>query len=112
MAGTLFGIGSPTLPAQSVPWGLGSFGTQQPLQGVPIQLQQPQALQHYQLQQIQQLLQVLPQQIQQLQQWIQVVPQQVAQIVHQLLLQTAGQSPLQSSVLGMPYQMIPSPPGT
>jgi hypothetical protein len=130
MAGTLFGIGSPTLPAQPAAWGLGPIGV--PLQSVPIQLQQLQALQHYQLQQIQQLLQVLPQQIQQVQQLIQLVPQQVAQLVHQVLLQTqisasgsgigtplvgpwasypGAQSALQSPILGIPYQTMPGSPG-
>ena len=118
---------------QPAPWGLGPFGVQQPLQGVPIQLQQLQTLQHIQLQQIQQLLQVLPQQIQQLQQSIQFVPQQVAQLVQQVLAQgqisapgsaigpsfgagpwatyLSGQSALQSPVLGMPYQTMHSQPG-
>ena len=69
-------------------------------------------LQHYQLQQIQQLLQILPQQIQQLQQWIQFLPQQVAGLVQQALAQnqvsmaSPGFAGLQSSAIGLPYQTL------
>jgi hypothetical protein len=101
-AGTTFGLGNPTnysIPA--VPWGVAPytspFSSQpvagyginpgQPLQQVlqllhivPQQLQQLQFLQQQHSQQLQLLLQILPAQLQQLQQLIQVVPQQVQQL--------------------------------
>jgi hypothetical protein len=53
------------------------------LQIVPQQLQQLQMLQQHQLMQLQQLLQLVPAQLQQLQQLIQVVPQQVQHLQQQ-----------------------------
>jgi hypothetical protein len=112
LTGTTFGIGT---PGTYVPWGLSPYNqgfgiqslAQQPylqpfanqasggygftapphlqqvvqlLQIVPQQLQQVQALQQQQLIQLQQLLQILPAQLQQLQQLVQFVPQQVHQL--------------------------------
>ncbi len=99
MAGSAFGIGTPmTQPnLPSVPWGtqlygqplsFAPYGLQQPialqqiaqlLQVVPQQLQHLQQLQYVQLQQIQQLLQVIPAQLAHIQQLIQFVPQQIQQ---------------------------------
>jgi ABC-type transporter Mla subunit MlaD len=91
MAGTMFGIGtSPTYPLAATSWGLSPFVAypgqgagvqswqqlQQLLQIVPQQLQQVQALQQQQLLYVQQLLQIVPAQLQQLQQLIQILPQQ------------------------------------
>ena len=110
--GTTFGIGTPTtFPSQAISWGLpyggqalggqqfpqfgqlgqpfpaqsiagNALGGAQPLQQilqllqiVPQQLQQLQALQQHQLLQLQQLSQFVPAQLQQLQQLIQVLPQ-------------------------------------
>jgi len=108
--GTTFGIGTPTtFPSQAISWGLpygggqafggqqfpqfsqpfsaqsiagNGIGAAQPLQQilqlvqiVPQQLQQLQALQQQQLLQLQQLSQFVPAQLQQLQQLIQVLPQ-------------------------------------
>jgi hypothetical protein len=106
--GTTFGIGTPTtFPSQAISWGLpyggqqfpqfsqpfsaqsfpgNSIGGAQPLQQilqllqiVPQQLQQLQALQQQQLLQLQQLSQFVPAQLQQLQQLIQVPPQYLQQ---------------------------------
>ncbi len=91
MAGTMFGIGTPTTyPISPAPWGLSPYGAYagqgaalqpwqqitQLLQIVPQQLQQVQALQQQQLLYLQQLLQIVPAQLQQLQQLIQSLPQQ------------------------------------
>jgi hypothetical protein len=91
MAGTMFGIGTPTTyPIGSPSWGFTPYGAyagpgtgvqswQQLLQLaqiVPQQLQQVQALQQQQLVYLQQLLQVVPVQLQQLQQLIQTLTQQ------------------------------------
>lgn len=105
VAGTTFGLGYPTnysVPAQS--WGISPytspFSSQtiagyginpgQPLQQVlqllhivPQQLQQLQFLQQQQSQQLQLLLQILPAQLQQLQQLVQVVPQQLQHLQQQ-----------------------------
>ena len=108
LAGTTFGIGTPTTyPVAPVFWGqspyagqgfgmqsvptqpyFGSYGIgaqplPQLLQTVAQQLQQVQLLQQQQLFQVQQLLQVVPAQLQQLQQLIQIVPQQVHQLQQQ-----------------------------
>ena len=106
MAGSMFGLGSPiTYPtSQASPFGLSPYGpftvsgglftSQQPygqplqqilqiLQIVPQQLQhlqQLQFVQQQQLQHVQQLLQVVPAQLAQLQQLIQFVPQQIQQM--------------------------------
>jgi hypothetical protein len=104
LAGTAFGIGAPTiypmpqnlwgfspytaqgLGAQALgqqPYGIGTPPMQQItqlLQIVPQQLQQMQLLQQQQLLHLQQLLQLLPAQLQQLQQLIQLLPQQVQQL--------------------------------
>jgi hypothetical protein len=94
MAGTIYGIGTPTsYPVAQPSWGLSPYvaypgqgsGVQpwqqqqllQLVQIVPQQLQQLQALQQQQLLLVQQLLQVVPAQLQQLQQLIQVLPQQI-----------------------------------
>ena len=111
--GTTFGIGTPTtFPSQAISWGLpyggqalggqqfpqfsqpfsaqsiagNAIGGAQPLQQilqllqiVPQQLQQLQALQQHQLLQLQQLSQFVPAQLQQLQQLIQVLPQHLQQ---------------------------------
>jgi hypothetical protein len=115
LAGTTFGIGTPTtFPGSASPWGFSPYtgqapGTQpflqqqqqygqpfsnqsiagfgigaaQPLQQilqvlqiVPQQLQQLHVLQQQQLIQLQQLLQLIPAQLQQLQQLIQIAPHQ------------------------------------
>jgi hypothetical protein len=69
---------------------------QQLLQIVPQQLQQLQHLQQVQLQhlqQLQQFVQIVPQQLQQIQQLIQFVPQQIQQLQQQLQAQQSfGQS--------------------
>src|SRR5437667_4506511 len=92
LAGTAFGIGTPTTyPAPQNAWGsgFGSYGINtvsplqqiaQLLQSVPQQLQQVQQLQQQQLLYLQQLLQLVPAQLQQLQQLIQVAPQQFQQL--------------------------------
>ena len=60
-----------------------------------------------QIQQVQQLLQIVPQQIQQLQQAIQFLPQHVAQIVVQTLIQSQTNVPaLGLSGIGFPFQQI------
>ena len=115
VAGTPFGLGAPTNYSPSAPWGLSPYASQglgfqplaqqpyiQPLSGqsipgygisggqplqqilqvlqiVPQQLQQLQFIQQQQSFQLQLLLQILPAQLQQLQQLIQVVPQQQLQ---------------------------------
>ena len=112
MTGSAFGFGSPISPityhtSQSIPFGLspqwpfalgGNASTQpqqygppvqqifQILQMVPHQLQQLQQLQYaqqQQLQYVQQLLQTVPAQLAQLQQMIQIVPQQIQQLQQQ-----------------------------
>lgn len=109
MTGSAFGFGSPiTYPtSQPIPFGLvpqwpfalsGAPSTPpqhygQPLQQVfqilqmvPQQLQQLQQLQYaqqQQLQHVQQLLQAVPAQLAQLQQLIQIVPQQIQQLQQQ-----------------------------
>ena len=115
-AGTAFGIGTPTIyPVLQNPWGFSPYASQafggqwsnpsigasygvspygigavsplqqiaQLLQIVPQQLQQVQLLQQQQLVHLQQLLQLVPAQLQQLQQLIQVVPQQIQQLQQQ-----------------------------
>jgi hypothetical protein len=107
--GTTFGIGTPTLyPVPQNLWGVqtlsnpffgGSYGIApygigtapslllqqiaQLLQIVPQQLQQVQLLQQQQLLHLQQLLQWVPAQLQQLQQLLQIAPQQVQQLQQQ-----------------------------
>jgi hypothetical protein len=86
MAGTMFGIGTPTTyPISPAPWGLSPYGgyavqaaglqpwqqITQLVQIVPQQLQQIHALQQQQLLYLQQLLQIVPAQLQQLQQQVQ-----------------------------------------
>jgi hypothetical protein len=111
--GTAFGIGMPaTLPVSQNPWSVSPFAAQgyggsygigpfsgtvpslqqltQLLQIVPQQLQQLQVLQQQQLVQLQQLLQLLPAQLQQLQQLIQVVPHQIQQLQQQWQPLTSG----------------------
>jgi len=104
VAGTTFGIGTPTaFPVPAISGGVFPYagqapgvqpfpqlGTAQPLQQilqflqvVPQQLQQLQVLQQQQLLHIQQLLQLVPAQLQQLQQLIQVVPQQIQYLQQQ-----------------------------
>ena len=106
MGGTLFGIGTPVgyPTSQPMPFGISAYGTQafggnpstsqqpfgQPLQQILQVLQiVPQQLQHLQqlvsvqlqeLQQLQQIIQLLPAQLQQIQQLIQYVPQQLQQL--------------------------------
>src|SRR5437660_1229262 len=97
LTGTTFGIGT---PGTYVPWGLSPYTNQgtgaygfttapqlqqvvQLLQIVPQQLQQLQAQQQQQLIHLQQLLQILPAQLQQLQQLVQFVPQQVHHLQQQ-----------------------------
>jgi hypothetical protein len=96
MAGT-FGYGSPftTGTTPITPWGLSPYA-QQPLQQVhqllqiiPQQLQALQQLELLQQQQIQQLLQIVPAQLMQLQQLVQVALQQIQQ-TQQPLGQMAG----------------------
>jgi hypothetical protein len=103
MAGTAFGFGSPftTIGTPLTPWGLSPYGTQgqgitpaalqqiyQLLQIVPQQLQALQHLEYLQQQQLQQLLQIVPAQLGQLQQLIQAVLQ--VQQAQQPLGQMAG----------------------
>ena len=90
-----FGIGiSPYLQTQQNVQPLQQI--QQLLQIVPQQLQQLQHLQQVQLQhlqQLQQFVQIVPQQLQQIQQLIQFVPQQIQQLQQQLQAQQSfGQS--------------------
>jgi hypothetical protein len=115
-AGTAFGIGTPTIyPVAQNPWGFSPYASQafggqlsspsigasyggapsgigavsplqqiaQLLQIVPQQLQQLQLLQQQQLVHLEQLLQLVPAQLQQLQQLIQVAPQQIQQLQQQ-----------------------------
>jgi 7-keto-8-aminopelargonate synthetase-like enzyme len=84
----------------SSPWASPSPYNVQPLQQVlqllqvvPQQLQQLHQLQQQHLQQLQQLLQIVPQQLQQIQQLLQFVPQQIQQLQQQLQAQQPfGQS--------------------
>jgi len=102
LAGTTFGIGTPTTypmppigwsaqqpflqpqPMQSIGYGIGGAQPSQQivqlLQIVAQQLQQVQALEQQQLVHLQQLLQLVPAQLQQLQHLVQIVPQQVHQL--------------------------------
>jgi hypothetical protein len=123
-AGTAFGIGTPTIyPVPQNPWGLygqtplgqtltpSGIGTVAPLQQiaqllqiVPQQLQQLQLLQQQQLLHLQQLLQLVPAQLQQLQQLIQVVPHQVQQLQQQFQPFGAGLSgPLGFGLAPQPF---------
>ena len=134
-AGTSFGIGTPSnYPGAQSPWGFSPYTSQpfglstpfqsgglgggpfgissqhQPLQQiaqllqiVPQQLQQLHVLQQQQLQYLQQLLQVVPaqlQQLQQLQQLIQSVPQQIQQLQQQA-------QPFGAGIGG--FGLVPSP---
>jgi len=128
-AGTSFGIGTPSIyPGAQSPWGslpygsqlsspfqtagfgggsLGIGGQQQPLQQVaqllqilPQQLQQLHLLHQQQLQYLHQLLQVVPAQLQQLHQLIQLIPQQIQQFQQQ------GQ-PFGAGIGG--FGLVPSP---
>jgi len=121
--GTTFGVATPTiLPQSGISWGFSPYAGQpfgiqslpqqygqpfssqpgygiggaQPLQQilqllqiVPQQLQQLQVLQQ-QLAQIQPLLQLVPAQLQQLQQMIQFIPQQIQQLQQQPYGSTLG----------------------
>ena len=101
-----FGQLQPYAPGQGLgvtPWSLQSQQYAQPLQQVlqllqivPQQLQQLQQVQQLQqqyLQQLQQLVQIVPQQLQQIHQLIQFVPQQIQQLQYQLQAQQPfGQS--------------------
>jgi hypothetical protein len=108
MAGTLFGITSPTqyqtpnLPWPAVPFGNPGMGAS-PFSTVS----SPQALQvlntlPWQLQQVQHLLYAQHQQLQQIQQFLQLVPYQLQQ-----LQQQAGTQP---SPFGVPT-VLPAQPG-
>ena len=131
MTGTAFGFGSPiTYPnPQPVPFGLspqwplalsGNPSTQpqqhghplqqifQVLQMVPHQLQQLQYAQQQQLQHVQQLLQVVPAQLAQLHQLIQIVPQQIQQLQQQQPQQPYTPSSGLSSFAATPPWGIPS----
>jgi hypothetical protein len=94
---SIFGPGS----AMPVSYGTASPFAPQPFAPQPI----------VQLQQLQQLLQILPQQILQLQQTIQVLPQHVAQLVVQTLIQSQA---LVGAPAGPPFQVTgagsPFPP--
>ena len=109
-AGQPFGV--PTFPQQyaqpfSSQPGFGIGGAQhlqqilQVLQIVPHQLQQLQILQQQQLGQVQQLLQIVPSQLQYLQQLIQFVPQQVQSLQQQ--------QPYATGVGGLATQAFPGP---
>jgi len=115
VAGTAFGIGSPSFNPgqQSGQWGASPFGSQigasssgpqalplQSLQIVAQQLQQLEYLQQQQIQQLQQVVQVVSYQLHQLQQLVQVVPQQIQQ-----LQQLVQQSPYQQQGQPSPYQL-------
>lgn len=104
-AGTPFGLGNPTnYSTPAVPWGVSPYTSpfsSQPIAGyginpgqplqqvlqllhiVPQQLQQLQFIQQQQSQLLQLLLQTVPAQLQQLQQLIQIVPQQVHHLQQQ-----------------------------
>jgi hypothetical protein len=107
MAGTL----------QNTQWNYspyGAPGTGWPVTATPGTFASPQAyvpqLQFalQQIQQVQQLLQIVPQQIQQLQQAIQFLPQHVAQLVVQALIQSQTNVPAPGlSGIGFPFQQIP-----
>jgi len=116
MGGTLFGIGTPVgyPTSQPMPFGISAYGTQafggnpstsqqpfgQPLQQilqvlqiVPQQLQHLQQLeyaQQQQLQQLHQILQVIPAQLAQLHQLVQFAPQQIQQMQQQPFGQLPG----------------------
>lgn len=121
MAATMFGFGTPsTFPTSPALWGLSPYAgaitpgvglqpwqqIQQLIQVVPQQLQQLQALQQQQLLYLQQLLQIVPAQLQQLQQLIQVLPQQ-AQV-----LQPIGQSMTGPLGFGLVPQVFAGQPPT
>lgn len=103
LAGSTFGIPTAYPTSTNLGQGFGfqpfasqltsgyGIGTGQPLQQVlqllqivPQQLQQVQYLQQQQLLHLQQLLQFVPAQLQQIQQLIQIVPQQIQQLQQQL----------------------------
>ena len=127
-AGTAFGFGTPTIyptaqylgpqtlsnPLLGGSYGIGQYGAGAPawplqqiaqlLQVVPQQLQQIQLLQQQQQLQVQQLLQWVPAQLQQLQQLIQVLPHQIQQ------LQQQGQ-PFGATPGALPFGLAPQPFG-
>jgi hypothetical protein len=116
VAGTAFGIGSPTFYSGQPPspWGFSPYSSQlgftsgpqaQPLQSLQIvaqQLHQLEYLQQQQIQQLQQVVQVVSYQLHQLQQLAQLVPQQIQQLQQQL---QAQQTPFSGGMpgLGIPY---------
>jgi UDP-galactopyranose mutase len=137
MAGTAFGYGSPFTTANSpiTSWGLSPYGiqnqgiapalqsitglspyAQQPLQQVhqllqiiPQQLQALQQLDYLQQQQIQQLLQIVPAQLMQLQQLVQVALQQIQQ-TQQPLGQVAGAGGFAMTPWGITPQVFGAQP--
>lgn len=102
---------------QSNPWGYAPYSTPSvfgPGSAIPVSYGAvspfaPQPI--VQLQQLQQLLQILPQQILQLQQTIQILPQHVAHLVVQTLIQSQA---LVGAPTGQPFQVTgagsPFPP--
>ena len=130
MTGSAFGLGSPTTYPTSQPisfglspqWPLalsGNPSTQpqqhghplqqifQVLQMVPHQLQQLQYAQQQQLQHVQQLLQAVPAQLAQLQQMIQIVPQQIQQSQQQPQPPYVPSSGLSSFAATAPWGIAP-----
>ena len=104
MAGTLSGFGLQTsYPGQQTAWGLSPYTGQglqqipQLLQIVPQQIQQLQYVQQQQLQLLQHLLHVVPQQLHQIQQVIQFVPLQIQQLQQQL---QSSQAPFGQATTG------------
>jgi hypothetical protein len=117
MAGTAFGYGSPFTTANTpiTSWGLSPYA-QQPLQQVhqllqiiPQQLQAVQQLEYLQQQQIQQLLQIVPAQLMQLQQLVQVALQQIQQ-AQQPLGQMAGAGGFAMTPWGITPQVFGAQP--
>ena len=100
-------LSSPLIGGGIGPYGLGTSAWSplqqitQLLQIVPQQLQQVQLLQQQQLLHLQQLLQWVPAQLQQLQQLIQVLPHQVQQLQQQA--QPAISAPLAFGVIPQPF---------
>ena len=123
MAGSVFSFGSPItyptfqpIPLGFSPYGSGNLSTSPQLYGQPLQqilqilqivpqqlqhLQQLQYAQQQQLQHVQQLLQVVPAQLAQLQQLIQFVPQQIQQ------MQQLSQAPFGQASTASPWGVAP-----
>jgi hypothetical protein len=108
MAGTAFGFGAPLMSATTpLTWGLSPYGTLgqniNPIGTSPLAGQTPYSFQP--MQQIHQLLQIVPQQLQQIQQ-LQYVQQQQLQQLTQLVVQQLQQAQ-QSIGQGGGYSVTP-----